>query len=95
MRRKVEFRPSAVADLTSLTLYIAGESGIARAEAFVSKIEKRCSTLGDFPFVGRERRDGIRTIGFERRVSIGYRIGDGVVEIVRVLYGGRDVDALL
>lgn len=35
---------------------------------------------------------GIRILGFERRVVIAYRVRAGEVEIVRVLYGGRDLD---
>jgi len=34
-------------------------------------------------------------MGFERRVSILFRVGDDVVEILRVLYGGQDIQSVL
>jgi len=34
-------------------------------------------------------------MGFEGRVSIVFEVSDGAVGIVRILYGGRDLEALL
>ena len=36
---------------------------------------------------------GVRTIIFEGRVVIAYRIDDGGVSIIRVFYAGRDYGA--
>jgi toxin ParE1/3/4 len=46
------------------------------------------------------RRDGIesglRTIGFERRVTIAFRVlADDTVEIVTITYAGRDFESRL
>ena len=38
---------------------------------------------------------GLRIIGMERRVTIAFRIDGNTVEILRILYGGRDVQAAL
>ena len=38
---------------------------------------------------------GLRIIGMERRVTIAFRIVGKTVEILRILYGGRDVQAAL
>ena len=53
-------------------------------------------TLATFPERGTKRDDlapGIRTIGFERRATIAFRVGDDTVRIVRIFYAGRDYDA--
>lgn len=52
--------------------------------------------LNLFPERGSRRDDlepGVRTIGFERRVVIAFRVLSDEVEILRVFYGGQDVDA--
>jgi toxin ParE1/3/4 len=90
---KVVFRPAAEADLFALYRYIAGESGTVRAGNYVSRIEAACMALATFPRRGTRRSDiapGLRTIGFERRVTIAFRVLDDVVEIVAVAYAGRD-----
>jgi toxin ParE1/3/4 len=51
--------------------------------------------LATFPKRGTRRGDiapGLRTIGFERRVTIAFRVLEGVVEIVTIAYAGRDFE---
>ena len=36
-------------------------------------------------------REGLRTFGFERRVTIAFHVGRTTVTIDRILYGGRDI----
>ena len=93
MAHKVTFRPEAEADLFALYRYIAGESGAARAGDYVSRIEEACMALATFPKRGTRRDDiapGLRTIGFERRVTIAFRVLSDAVEIVTIAYAGRD-----
>ncbi len=93
MAHKVIFRPEAEADLFALYRYIAAESGAARAGDYVSRLEQACMALTTFPKRGTRRNNiapGLRTIGFERRVTIAFRVLEGVVEIVAVAYAGRD-----
>ncbi len=48
-----------------------------------------------FPERGRRRddiRQGLRVIGFERRVTIAFHVTDDFVIIDLILYGGRDVE---
>lgn len=40
-------------------------------------------------------RPGLRTIGFERRATIAFRIVDREVVIIRIFYGGRDFESIL
>ena len=33
---------------------------------------------------------GLRIVGFERRVTVAFAVGEDIVTILRVFYGGRD-----
>lgn len=95
MTRPVVFSPEAQDDLRQLSLHIAEQSGAARAVAYLDRIEGWCFGLGDFPERGARRDDlwpGLRTTSFERRVTIAFTITGGAVTILRVLYGGRDLE---
>ena len=95
MARKVFFRPNAEADLATLYDYIAGELGSAVAIAYFDRIEAACLTLADTPERGTRRDDilpDLRTMGFERRVTIAFRVLKTRVEIVTIAYGGRDFE---
>ena len=51
--------------------------------------------LATFPKRGRRRDDilpGLRTIGFERRVTIAFRVLKTQVEIVTIAYAGRNFE---
>ncbi|NYZ12676.1 type II toxin-antitoxin system RelE/ParE family toxin [Azospirillum sp. RWY-5-1] len=92
MTRRIVFRPSAQSDLLALFQYIARDSGVARARAYVARINAACQSLALFPERGTRRDDlspGMRTIGFERRVTIAFRVIGDAVEILAVAYGGR------
>ena len=98
MVRKVVFRPQAEADLIALYEYIAHQSSISIAGNYLDRIEKACMGLATFPERGRRRDDilpGLRTIGFERRVTIAFRVLKTRVEIVTIAYGGRDFEGAL
>lgn len=71
---------------------IAAAAGPERAEAYVLRIEQRCQILAVFPHAGSDHGDvvpGTRSLGFERRVRVAYRVEPGMVRILRVLYAGR------
>ena len=96
MTRPVVFSPEAQDDLRQISLYIAEQSGVVRATAYLDRIEGWCLGLGDFPERGAQRDDlwpGLRTVGFERRVTIALTVAAGAVTILRILYGGRDLEA--
>ncbi|WP_407156261.1 type II toxin-antitoxin system RelE/ParE family toxin [Bradyrhizobium sp. STM 3557] len=76
MALRVVFRPEAEADLIGLYDYIAERSGHQIAGGYIDRIEEACMALSTFAKRGRRRDDilpGLRTIGFERRVTIAYR----------------------
>jgi toxin ParE1/3/4 len=94
---KVILRPAAVDDLERLYDHIAVDD-VGRALAFVERIRGRCQGIVDFPEAGRRRDDlqtGLRVVAFERRVVIAYAIDPPEIRILRIFYGGRDLDILL
>ena len=95
MDYKIVFRPQAEEDLLSLYRYIAEGAGVIRAGAYIERIEAACMSLRSFPERGTRRDDlvsGLRTIGFERRATIAFRVLADTVEIVTIAYGGRNFE---
>ncbi|MEL6060960.1 MULTISPECIES: type II toxin-antitoxin system RelE/ParE family toxin [unclassified Methylobacterium] len=97
MSLEVRLRSEAVADLESLYDYVAADSP-ERAIIFLRRIGDRCESLSLLPGAGRARDDlapGLRLVAFERRVVIAYTLRKTHIDVLRVLYRGRDVNALL
>lgn len=95
---ELRFRKRARAELFALYGYIADEAGDEIAGNYIARIEAACLSLTTFPLRGTRRDDlgsGLRTIGFERRVLIAFRVGKDAVTSVRILYGGRDFERVL
>jgi toxin ParE1/3/4 len=93
--RPVIFTPEAKDDLLDLYDYIAGHGSPARALRYIERIEKTCMSLNTLPERGIRREDlrpGLRVLGFERRVLIAFRVSADSVAILRILYGGRNVE---
>ncbi|CUW38624.1 Putative ParE-like protein (ParDE toxin-antitoxin system) [Magnetospirillum sp. XM-1] len=96
MTRRLVFRATAESDLSSLFRFIAETSGPARAGAYLDRIEHACLSLLTFPERGTRRDDivpGLRTIGFERRVTIAFRVVADTVEMVAIAYAGRSFES--
>ena len=96
--REVVFAPQAQADLAGLYDYIAERSGNQRALAYIERIEVFCHGMSIASERGTRRDDllpGLRTVGFERRITIAFRVGLQRVTILRILYGGRDLGRAL
>jgi toxin ParE1/3/4 len=96
--REIVFSPEARDDLNRLYDFIADRAGSPTAVAYTERILSYCANLAIFPERGMRRDDvrpGLRVIGFERRVTIAFHITRARVTIDRVLYGGRNWEALL
>ncbi len=95
MSYRVALTPAARDDLIAIRDWIAVEAqSYEVADAYVNRIKARIGTLSDFPGRGSPRMDlgpDFRSIAFERRRTIIYRIDDDVVRVLRVLDGARDV----
>ena len=82
-------------DLIECWLYIARES-IPAADLFLGVVEEKCTVLGRFPKMGRGRPElapGLRSFPIGSYIVF-YLVVDTGIEIVRVLSGYRDVDAV-
>jgi toxin ParE1/3/4 len=94
---RVHYRPEAIADLDGIfDAILRVSSNQITAERFVRRILTCCHKIGNAPYCGRPRDDlepGLRTVPFERKAVIAYRVTDAV-EITNVFYGGRDYEAL-
>lgn len=98
MTYEVVFAPEALADLISLYDHLADAASPTRALAYVEQVQSYCLDFATFPERGTRRDDlrpGLRTIGYHRRVTIAFHVTTGAAVIDRILYGGRDLDALL
>lgn len=95
---EVRFLAAAAADLDELFCHIAKESSLETADRYLSRLERFCLSLGTLPARGTAvpgRVPGLRRMGFERRATILFRVGKDKVEILRILYGGRDLTPVL
>ena len=90
----VEISEIAYADLDDLSAYIEAEAGAAVADAYDARIRDKIATLSAFPNRGTDRSilvAGYRSITFERRLLILYRVSGDVVTVARVLSAERDL----
>ena len=98
MAVRVVFSPEAEADLLALYSYISERTSPARARSFTEAIVDFCQSFEAFPNRGTRRdeiRTGLRTIGYRHQVTIAFDVGEKIVSIIGVYYGGRDFEALL
>ena len=77
--------------------YIALRDGNELAIGYIDRIEDCCCNLSFFPDRGIRRdelRPGLRILGFERRAVIAFLVNADRVTILRILYGGRDLETV-
>lgn len=94
---KVTFAKAAEDDLQAIADFIATDSP-QRAETFVNELLDRCLQLGETPEafqrVPRYEQHGIRRRIY-RGYLIFYRLTSAGIEVLHVLHGARDYEALL
>lgn len=94
----VLFAPEAEQDLADVYDWIAIRAGPATAIGYVERLHGACVSLALASERGTRRYDirpGLRTNGFERRITIAFAVGDQTVTILRIFSGGRDWEAVL
>lgn len=92
MRYTVRLTTAARTDLKDIYSYIAAKASPAIARGYVGRITTFIGKLDTFPERGTFRddvREGLRIIGFERRINIAFVIDGQDVVILRILYAGR------
>jgi toxin ParE1/3/4 len=89
---RVELSRLALADLERIGDWVAANAGAEVALAYLVRIETACAGLADVPQRGTPRDDlgqGVRTISFEGRATIAYRIEAQAVLILGIFHAGR------
>jgi toxin ParE1/3/4 len=92
----VDWSPEAEQDLLASWNYAAREASPHVADEQLRSIDRACEALAEWPHSGRARDElfrGVRSIAVEAYVVF-YRVGNSAIEIIRVLHGRRDVDAI-
>ena len=92
---KVLRKPQAEADLIEIWTFIAQDSP-TRADMLLDEIDEKLQTLAQSPFIGIARNElgpKIRSFPIGNYVLFYQPIEDGI-EIIRVLHGARDIEAL-
>ena len=97
-RYEVHFLTGAIHDIDALYCYIAEENSFEIAARYLARIERFCFSLETFPLRGTAVAGevaGLRRMGFERKVTILFKVGEKRVEILRILYGGQNLEPVL
>lgn len=92
---KVLRKPQAEADLIEIWTYIAQDSP-TRANKLLDEIDEKLRTLAQSPFIGKARDElapKIRSFPIGNYMLFYQPIEDGI-EVIRVLHGARDTEAL-
>lgn len=95
---EIIFSRRADAHIDEVRLYIAERASPELANDYVDRIIEYCYTLATYPKRGQRRPDlraDARSISFEGRVTIVYRIKAYAVEVIAISYAGRDLGRLL
>lgn len=95
---EVFFRPRARKDLIALYRYIAKHSSLRIAGSYILRIETHCLSRASFPERGTAipgRVPSLRTMGFERRATILFKVEEERIEVLRILYGGQNLEPVL
>lgn len=94
---KVRITEQAEADLEAIAAWI-GRDNPHRAMSFVDELLGRCGSLAEhpdrFPVYGQIRGRTVRKVSHQDYVILYFRLAD-CVEVVHVVHGARDVEALL
>jgi toxin ParE1/3/4 len=92
---RVIFTPRAERQIDGLHEYITDKASEERADGYIARIVAFCNGLVTFPLRGQQRNDllsGLRTIGFERRVTIAFVVTADAVLIEGIFCGGQDFE---
>ena len=88
-------RPLARQDLFGLWRYIADDSGEARADQYLRRLNDVITYLAQQPLLGRARpeipAEGLRSFPSESHVIFYIPLPDGI-ELIRVLHGSQDIE---
>lgn len=85
-------------DLLRLYEWIADAASPPTVLKYLERIEAYLNTFDQAPERSTRRDDirpGLRVVGFERRLSMAFSVGDTRVIIQRIFYGGQNLASAL
>ena len=92
---RINKSPEAESDLDEIWWYIA-QDNLVNADKFIDEIETTCRKIAQFTSMGRNRDElhpGLQSFPVGKYL-IFYMPINGGIEIIRVLHGMMDIDAL-
>jgi len=90
--------PLATQDMIALHGWIMEWADRTVADAYLDRIEQKVVNLAELPLRGTPPNDlgaGVRTLVFERKLLIAYRVESDAVIVLRVISGQRELGPLL
>lgn len=96
MTREFRLTPPAIEDLKSIADYLAEVSNLDQADRFLKKVDQKLTLITQFPNLGKPRSEvlpGLRSFPLDNYLLL-YTVSDQCVEILRVVSGYRDLQAL-
>ena len=99
---EIRISVEAEADLQNQWLHLASNSSLDSANTFEARVDHVLALLTDQPQMGRARDElipNLRSFPLDKRCVLFYRIipryqQDSVLEIIRVICGGQDLESL-
>lgn len=92
MPYRVSLSPRALKHIAEIEHYLVARFYPQSSRRFVDRLLNACESLALAPFRGTARDDlrpGLRTVGFERKVTIYFTIVEDRIIIVSIMYRGR------
>ncbi len=96
MTREFRLTPPAIADLEAIADYLAEQADLSRADRFLRQADQKFNRIAKFPKLGKSRPEvfpGLRSLPLDSYLVL-YTVSDESVEILRVVSGYRDLQAL-
>ena len=98
MKYQVVFAPEAEEQLVALYNHISDAASPNTAERYVGEVIDYCAGLTLFPLRGTRRdeiRPNLRIINYKKTTIIAFEVGNSVVTVLGIYYGGQDFTAIL
>ncbi|MEQ9123039.1 MAG: type II toxin-antitoxin system RelE/ParE family toxin [Alphaproteobacteria bacterium] len=93
IRRRVTLSAAALADIKSISDWVSERGGPSTARRYVDRLFASIDRMSAGALRGTPRDDirpGLRIVGFERNLTIAFRVTADEVEVVRIFRRGRN-----
>ena len=92
-QRKVVLTAQTIDDLQAIHSYIELQAGSKIADGYIERLKSFIRGFDLASERGIQRSDifaGLRIVGFEKRVTIGFVVDQSTVQVLRIFWSGRD-----